>query len=173
LLCLFAVIAAPILARLLDFIPPYRQEIDKPVFNVLIVALVIAGTLAVFPPLSRDNLETLIAKEYPVAIQGYLKEHPLRGGVLNLYLWGGYLIWHNRDAKVFIDGRADIFEYTGVMKEYGDLVHLQTVDPTIEKYGVRYVLFSPDHPLTYVLTHDPRWKEQYRDDVSVLLERVK
>jgi hypothetical protein len=91
---------------------------------------------------------------------------------LNFYLWGGYLNWRDPSVKVFLDSRVDIFEYSGVLKDYLDLLALNQPEPILDKYNARYVLFPPGEPLTYVLEHDPRWRVLYRDKISVLLERT-
>jgi hypothetical protein len=92
--------------------------------------------------------------------------------MLNLYMWGGYLTWQSRDAKIFIDGRADIFEYQGVLRDYLDLLDLKRPKELLDKYHIQSVLFPPDEPLTYVLQHDPEWRTVYSDSVCVLLERA-
>jgi hypothetical protein len=86
-------------------------------------------------------------------------------------MWGGYFVWHNREMKVFIDGRADIFEYAGVMQEYLDLLRLKNMDAIFDKYGIRYVMFPPGQPLTHALERDSQWKENYRDKVIVMFEK--
>jgi len=93
--------------------------------------------------------------------------------MLNFYLWGGYINWRDPSLKIFLDSRVDIFEYSGVLQDYLDLLSLTKSEPLLEKYRIRYVLFPPDEPLTYVLERDPGWKVLYRDRISVLLERTK
>jgi hypothetical protein len=115
---------------------------------------------------------------------GYLQAHPIDGNVLNYYLWGGYLEWHARTIKTFVDSRVDIFEYAGVFKDYLDLMGADLAqhrpDGILDKYQIRYVLFPPadsKNPLhtggelVYTLQQDPHWKTIYKDKVSVLLER--
>jgi hypothetical protein len=92
--------------------------------------------------------------------------------MLNFYLWGGYLGWNDRDLKMFVDSRVDIFEYAGVLQDYLDLLALKQPQSLLDKYRIRYVLFPPTEPLTYVLEHDPRWKVIYSDKVSVMFERT-
>ena len=92
--------------------------------------------------------------------------------MLNFYLWGGYLGWNDRNVKVFVDSRVDIFEYAGVFKDYIDLLGLKEPKSILDKYKIRYVLFPHGEPLTYVLEHDPGWKVLYSDRISVLLERA-
>jgi hypothetical protein len=67
---------------------------------------------------------------------------------------------------------VDIFEYSGVLKDYLDLLALNRPSSLLEKHKVRYVLFPPNEPLTYVLEHDAGWKVLYRDKISVLLRRA-
>ena len=70
-----------------------------------------------------------------------------------------------------MDSRVDIFEYAGVLQDYLDVLNVQKSKPILDKYQIRYVLFPHDEALTYVLEHDPEWKEVFNGKVSVLLER--
>ena len=84
---------------------------------------------------------------YPAGVLPFLKAHPLQGNMVNYYLWGGYLEWNDPAVKVFIDSRVDIFEYAGVLQDYLDLLGsdslVRRLDPVMQKYNVRYVLFPP------------------------------
>src|SRR5207237_5437010 len=106
------------------------------------------------------------------------------GNVLNFYLWGGYLGWHDPNLKVFIDSRVDIFEYAGVFKDYLDLLATDGLnhrpEAILDKYRIEYVLFptseskNPLHfagQLVPVLEHDPHWRNIYQDEICVLLQR--
>jgi len=179
---LLGIVVAPMLAKLLDFLPPYRPELDTPRANT---AVLLASLAAMACFWQRESaVQNSLAKGYPTGVVSYLKANPPQGNVLNFYLWGGFLEWNARDVKTFIDSRVDIFEYAGVLKDYLDLLGsdslLRRIHPIIEKYNIRYVLFPPgnsgnklldDSGVTYLLEHDPRWKVLYRDSVSVLLER--
>ena len=72
----------------------------------------------------------------------------------------------------------------GVLQDYLDLLGsdslVRRLDPVLQKYHIRYVLFPPgdsDNPLlggsgiTYLLQHNPQWKIDYQDKVCVLMER--
>src|SRR5215831_6562640 len=129
-----------------------------------------SGLHILIPP--QRTLENSLAETYPAQIVSYLQSHPPNGNVLNAYLWGGYFIWHNRDLKVFVDSRVDIYEYSGVFADYLDLAGLKNPEQILDKYQIRYVLFPPDEPLHYLLEHDPAWKIDYRDEVCTLFERT-
>jgi hypothetical protein len=170
-LFLLAIVAAPLLAKILDFIPQYRPEEDTPLINALVIFVLIGGMVYYWP--STAEMQLNLAEHYPAKILPFLKMHPPSGPMLNAFLWGGYLELNDRDVKTFVDSREDIFEYAGVLQDYLDLLTLTRPKPILDKYKIRSVLFPPGEPLTYVLEHDPEWKEVYKDEVSVLLERVK
>src|SRR5216683_2362352 len=170
-LFLLGIVVAPPLAKILDFIPRYRREADTPVLNAFVIMLMI-GAAAYFWP--RDaKLQAAVGQQYPVQAMSYLEAHPPQGPMLNFYLWGGYINWRDPNLKIFLDSRVDIFEYSGVLQDYLDLLSLTQPAKVLEKYRISYVLFPPDEPLTYVLEHDQGWKVLYRDRISVLLERTK
>ena len=171
-LLFLSIIAAPLLAKLLDFIPSYQPDLDKPIINMMLMVVFGVGVFHSFPLMSETALQAELAREYPTQILPYLRTHPPAGPVLNQFEWGGYLIFYEPKMKVFIDSRVDVFEYAGVFGDYLDLVQLKNPREILEKYGIRYVLFPPAERLTYILQHDPRWKVNYRDAVSVLFERV-
>ena len=167
-----AIILAPLLAKLLDFVPRYEPELDKPILNVMLVVIFVTGVVHSFPFMTETEMVTEVAQEYPAQILPYLRTHPPSGRVLNYFVWGGYLTLYERNMKVFIDSRVDIFEYEGVFRDYLNLVQIKNPQDVLDKYKIRYVLFPYHEQLTYILEHDPRWKVNYRDSVSVLFERV-
>jgi hypothetical protein len=168
-LFLLGIVAAPVMAKGLDFLPPYRPEIDKRLLNAFMMFLMIGG-IARYWPISAE-LERAVAQDYPAEALPYLKAHPPRAPMLNFYLWGGYLGWNDRAIKVFIDSRVDIFEYAGVLQDYIDLLGLKQPRKILDKYRICSVLFPHDEPLAYALEHDPEWRVVYRDRLCVLLER--
>src|SRR6266852_5173841 len=48
-LFLLAIVAAPLLAKLLDFVPHYRPEVDTPLINALVICLMIGGMVYYWP----------------------------------------------------------------------------------------------------------------------------
>jgi hypothetical protein len=168
-LFLLGIVVAPCLARTFDFVPRYRREMDTPVINTFAILLMISGMVHYWPREAR--LQVLVADQYPAQAISYLRTHPIEGPMLNFYLWGGYVNWRDPNVKIFLDSRVDIFEYSGVLKDYLDLLALNQAEPLLDKYRIHYVLFPPGEPLTYLLQHDPKWKVLYNDKISVLLER--
>jgi hypothetical protein len=168
-LFLVAIVIAPVLAKTFTFVPRYRREMDTPITNACVIAMIVVTWIYFWP--KEKQLETWIAEQYPQQAVSYLQANAPQGAVLNFYLWGGYLNWSDPDLKVFVDSRVDIFEYAGVLKDYLDLLALKDPASVLDKYQIQYVLFPPEEPLTYVLEHDRGWTVTRRDQVSVLLQR--
>lgn len=169
-LFLIAILATPLVAKFLDFVPPYRPEIDKPLLNAALIAAVVAIMVGWFP--SRAQLETEVAKTFPAQALGFMKSHRLAADGFNYYGWGGYLEWKNPGLKTFIDGRTDIFEYTGVLQDYLDAAAVADPLKVLDKRGIQWVVFPPEEPLAYFLAHTENWKVVYNDSVAEVFERA-
>jgi hypothetical protein len=169
-LFLLGIVMAPVLAKILDFVPPYRRDLDTPVLNTLAILLIIAGISYFWP--RPAQLQRSVDDQYPAQAVAYLEGHPPTGPIVNYYLWGGYLNWRNPNLKIFIDGRADIFEYNGVFQDYLSLLGLEASNQILDKYKARYILFPRQESLTYFMERDPKWKTVYSDRLCVLLERT-
>ena len=174
-LFLLAIVIAPVVTKILDFVPQYRPEADTPIINALVICLMVGSIIYYWP--RSPELQKSISERYPAEALVYLKAHPPNGNVLNFYLWGGYLGWKDRELEVFVDSRVDIFEYAGVLKDYLDLLGLEQSKAILDKYKIRYVLMPQpggysESAVTYFLEHDPEWKAIYSDKLSVFMERV-
>jgi len=171
-LFLLLIVIAPFFALILSrWWAPYKRSKDRPLLNAFAVALVIVGMVAFFP--TPGAVASVVERNYPVRAMEYLRAHPVEGPLLNEYGWGGYIIWATGGThKVFIDGRADIYEYSGVLPDYMDITLLKpNALDLMRKYGIRACLLQHDAPLATVLGALPEWERVYADDVSVLFVR--
>ena len=167
---LAAIILTPLLAVEMDFMPPYRREIDKPLLNAVIIIGIVAGCIVSFPS-SRYLMEDTV-KEYPVKALPYLQQFKPDGRVFNDYLWGGYLIWNVRQIPVFVDSRVDIFDHHGIFGDFLDTMGVKRPMEVLDKYHIKYVLYRRNEPLAYLLLHSPGWSVKYDDGTTVLFERA-
>ena len=167
---LAAIVVTPLLAVEIDFLPPYRREIDKPLLNAVIILAILGAMAASFP--STTYLMTDTVTDYPVKALPYLQNFAPAGPVLNDYLWGGYLIWNTRQIPVFVDSRVDIYDHRGIFKDYLDAMGVVRPLEILDKYHIRYVLYNKDQPLAYLLLHNPGWKTNYDDGSTILFERI-
>ncbi len=74
--------------------------------------------------------------------------------------------------RVFIDGRLDIYEYSGVLDDYMSIMSLKPdLEDLLRKYHLRSCLIPPHSPLAILLASSPGWKEVYRDGISAVFVR--
>jgi hypothetical protein len=164
----FAILIAPLLAVLIArWWPGYEAAKDKPVLNAVLITLFAVGLVAFFP--STASLERVIDHNQPRRAVDYLRLHPVPGPMFNDQFWGGYLIWAFAGHPVFIDGRCDAYEPSGVFLEY---IKIMRLDPDalalLEKYGVRSCLIERTAPVCTLLNSRQEWQHVYQDDLSVL-----
>ena len=166
---LFVPFCAPVFATMLArWIPAYDRRKDKYIANSVLMAGVMAAMIHYFP--TRVAIDKKVAETYPVAALAYLDAHPIPGKMLDYYGFGGYLVFAGR--PVFIDGRGDLYERTGV---FGDYVHLNEFQPgsmgILRNYGIDACLLGAKQSLAAVLLATPEWRRVYSDDTSVIFVR--
>jgi len=171
-LIFFVMALTPILAQLLArWIPPYEPPKDHPWVNAVLIGVVLAIVVAFMP--SRRRLDEAVAEKYPVRAVEYLRRHPVPAAMFNEETWGGFLIWSlGPEHRVFIDGRADIYEYGGVL---ADCVRIESLegDPLLllQKYGIKACLLHRGVPLGTLLATSPDWQRVYEDKISTIFAR--
>jgi hypothetical protein len=168
-LLLFIIFFAPLWAILFSrWVPGYQRERDHPLINVGLIAAIAVGFVIFFP--SRRGLAQRVETEYPVSALQYLASHPLGGKWFNEYGWGGYLIWSGSPRNmIFIDGRADIYEYRGVLADYAHIVRLEPgALQILKRYGVTACLIRQDAPLATALGGMLGWKRVYQDHLAAI-----
>src|SRR5215469_2729490 len=167
---LFVPFFTPLLAAMLArWIPPYKRALDQYIANAVIMAAVVLGVTHFRP--SREFLEDRVSDTFPVTAAHYLEQHPIYGPMFNDYAFGGYLI--NSGRRVFIDGRADIYERGGILSDYHLMTKLKAGSLSIlDLYRIESCLLRPDEALTTALLGSPKWKRIYGDETGVLLVRA-
>lgn len=170
---LFVPFFAPLLARCLArWIEPYQRSIDKYALNGILMGGVVLAMVHYFP--SRANLEARIAGTFPVGAVEYLREHPVPGPMFNSYFFGGYLVSALSERQpVFVDGRAELYETSGVLDDYMQVTFLKPGGlDVLRRYGISSCLLERGSALATVLTSSPGWKKIYFDDVSAIFVRT-
>jgi MFS family permease len=130
-----------------------------------VAALLLGGRLALTP---RDAMD-----HAPVAAASAVDELHLPDNVLGFYGWGGYLLYRWAGQRpIFIDGRNNLYA-NGVVMDY---MRVQAVaegwEEVLDMYDLNTVLWLSQTPLDQALSRDPRWRQVYRDDSSVVFTRA-
>jgi len=169
MLFVFGILAAPVLTRQLsNSWENYDIEKDRIWPNAAFIGIAFAVVLLAFP--DRQNLERQVEVASPVKAVEFIKANHLSGPMLNDYPFGGYLIWSLPEIPVFVDGRGDVYEWSGVLREFGDWATLRS-DPKIllQKYRINFCLLNRESPMVRVLPLLQEWKIVYSDDNSVIV----
>jgi len=170
LLFAWGIIAAPILCRQLATLTHELRSVRILPNAILIMASFSVAFLA-FP--AQSDLFGQVNAGNPVQAVEFIRRTHLSGRMLNEYVYGGYLTWALPEQKVFIDGRADVYAWTGVFQDYGAWATL-AADPydLLDKYHIDFCLLSRTAPLVRVMRYLPGWLELYSDSNSVIFVRA-
>jgi len=170
MLLLFVPFFVPVFARMMArFISSYQKTKDRYLVNAAIMAAVIAAMVHYFP--SRELLQKKLNADFPVQAVAYLDGHNVPGPMLNNYYFGGYLVGTGR--KVFIDGRGDLYERTGVMSDFVAISQVRSGPlGMLDRYQIASCLVIKDEPLAVVLNASPKWKRIYIDNTAAIFVRV-
>jgi hypothetical protein len=172
MLFLFGMLAAPVLSRLLaDSWEGYDAKSDRIWPNAVMIGASLLAIFLAFP--SSRSLAEQVENQSPQKAVAFIRANHLSGPMLNDYASGGYLIWAAPEHPVFIDGRTDIYEWSGVLGEFGAWATLQS-DPNalLQKYKISFCLLNRQAPMARIfpLLHD--WKMAYEDNNSVIFVRT-
>jgi len=167
----FGILAAPIFSRLLaDAWEQYDARRDRMLPNAVIMGAALLIAYAAFP--SPANLQAQVERGSPVKAVDFINTHGLGSRMLNDYGFGGYLIWAAPEHPTFVDGRTDVFERTGVLREFGDWATLRSApEALLDKYRVDFCLLAKGEPMTFVMPLLPGWTQVYSDDQAVIFAR--
>lgn len=172
MLIVFGILAAPVLSRqLAGSWEPYEFAKDRPLPNAILIALALAVMWLAFP--SRADLQAQVEAQSPVKALAYLRANGIAGPMLNDYPFGGYLIWAAPEYPVMMDGRTDLYEWSGFLAEYARWAQLEA-DPhlLLNKYSVNFCLLSPQSRMAQVMPLLGGWKKVYADATAVIFVRT-
>lgn len=166
---LFVPFSAPLFARVLArWLPGYDRAKDRFVINGFLMAGMVAAMFVSLP--SQASLRQTVAKTFPLGALEYLQKNPVPGPTFDSYGFGGYLVYSGQ--KVFVDGRADVYERGGVLSDYQHITHAKPgAFAVLQSYGVRSCLLEPDEALATLLASSPEWRRVFVDNVSAVYVR--
>ena len=166
MLVIFGILVAPTLSRQLASVwENYEPEKDRILPNAVFIGLSLIAIVLAFP--SRENLELQVQTHSPTKALEYIRTNQLSGPMLNDYTYGGYLIWAAPEYPVMIDGRTDIYEWSGFLEQYARWATSQE-DPNLllQKYNVNFCLLSSQSQMINIMPLLPDWKLVYSDDLA-------
>jgi hypothetical protein len=180
-IAVFALAAAPALARLLEQFLQERGWILQPMtrinrrqflLNSGLLALIIFGALAkIAADLSPRNVERLQNKYLPLEAIAYLEANPPQGPLLNNYNWGGLLIFLTPEIPVFVDGRTDLYGDAFLGDYFRAQLGASDWEDLLAEYNIQVVLMADESAISSLLRASPAWRVVYEDEQALIFER--
>jgi len=169
MLFLFGIVVSPQLCQILAPLVGADRKSHHPIANAIVIIGLLTVAARAIPAVGILNEQ--VQKGNPSGAVAYIRQAGLTGPMLNEYVFGDYLIWALPEEKVFIDGRADVYDWAGVFAEYGRWATLEE-DPNIllGKYRIRLCLLSSRSPLGRVMPY-LGWRKAFSDDTASVFIR--
>ncbi len=170
---LFALVAAPGLARLLDGLPhvksPAPSENLTPCRSLwpavaglgLGLSILCGATLGGFDP-----------GRWPLTALPALNRASPDARLFHEQDWGGLIEAESRPLrKSYLDDRFELFGKPGILRYLNVLEGGPEWDQIRDRDGIALVWLRPDRPLARRLARDPSWRVLHKDRISILFER--
>ena len=111
-------------------------------------------------------------KRFPIEAVKVIHQRDISGPFFVPDYWGGYLIYElYPQAKVVVDDRHDLYG-AQFFKDYLKVVRVEPGwEEVLKKDNAGCVLMPPQSPLAGILSTQPDWSVEYRDEMAVLLRR--
>lgn len=170
----------PLLRPLANFIKPDSKKTIKYASIVLFIFFIGGAVYVKFPLSQFTNMNwDIYCAAYnncsPKAVE-FIRDNKLTDNLLNLYGWGGYMIWNYPEVKSSIDGRMHLWKddkgYSAFSAYYAFEQNWEDVDNS--KYDV--VLMWKEKPIydrLEELVNEGKWEKRYEDDLAGVFVRVK
>lgn len=171
---LFVPVFAPLLAEIFaQWLPKHQTQENRALANALVTAGIAIAIIGLFP--SKSKLQKAVKLTEPVEAASFISSHSGLGRMFTYYDWGSYLVFALGSArKVFMDGRLDLFEGSGVFQDYLTVLWARRgTQAMLRKYNIRSCLTTRGSALATLLAASPQWEEIYHDQMSVIFIRRK
>lgn len=113
-------------------------------------------------------------RAFPQKAIEFLKHHPIDGNMYNSYAFGGYLIWGYPERKVFVDGRAEVYDRE-FQEAFIRAAYIRLWFKALDRYDINYAIIAysslETDSFAELISNDPNWVLIYWDDVARIYVR--
>jgi hypothetical protein len=151
----------------------WRQRATQSFAVVLMSVASLAIVVATFT-LHKDHPLTMEVPRlrYPTAAIDFIRDHQLRGKVLNFFDWGDMLIFQLPDCAPSIDGRLDACYPRSLIAAHWKLYNGENVDQSVLPIDQADLALLPTKLAgALALRNRPGWRVVYFDETAALLVR--
>ena len=171
-LVVFVLFAAPIVASNLSGYMDRVGRAERRWVSISLAVTIVVALLFIYEyafVYDRANLGIGLKRGYyPEGTVSFMKDNRLKGNIFNSYIFGGYLIYHYPENKVFIDGRTPTV-YSPYHFWTSRLVHKKERWERLPKdHALDMALVGLTQSMCAELWKDEEWVPVNFDDASVL-----
>ena len=168
---LFALAAAPALARLLDGLPlPFRNAWPRQAGRSIWAPALAMGLLALTA--TGVTIGGFGETRWPLSALASLNQQPPAARLYHEQDWGGLIEAECRPARLsYLDDRFELFGKDAILEYVQTLSGGPTWDTVRDRDRIDMVWVRPDRGLAKRMFEEPGWTVLYRDSVSVLFGR--
>ncbi len=179
----FAIVATPLLSRLLENWLQERHWTIRPTqtisprmarLNAILLGIIVLAAVAqVGNTLSSENVAELHTDYLPVGATAYLQENQPPGPMFNDYNWGGYFIFALPEYPVFVDGRTDLYGDVFLTDYIRAILGAEEWRSVLDEHAINLVVIQKATALATLLRDaSSTWQLLYEDDLTVIFGRV-
>jgi hypothetical protein len=182
---LFAIVALALVPpHLTDALARFRNQFDgllelcrKPLFQPAAVGLLAIASLSIVVSTFTLHKEHPLTMEvprsrYPTAAIEFIRNHQLRGKILNFFDWGDMIIFQLPDCAPSLDGRLDACYSRSLIAAHWKFYNGEAVDQSVLPIDRADFALLPSKLVgTLALRNRPGWRVVYFDETAALLAR--
>ena len=138
------------------------------ILTVVVLVVVALHFFNFYRQINEQNLQSVVAKQFPVEAVAYVKRNKLRGPIFNTLDWGGFLIWSLPELPVAIDGRTNLHGDKRLEELFDVWQGRPGWDSNPEFRNANIIFADHGRPLTWLLRADSRYRIVYEDRTTVV-----
>jgi hypothetical protein len=139
--------------------------------QILVVIVLVSAALyalGVQRQIHEQDLQSVVAKAYPVAAAAEVRQRKLPGPLFNTLDWGGFLIWSLPELPVAIDGRTNLYGDERLESSLSVWQGYPGWETNPELLRAKLIIADHNRPLTWLLRKDSRYRIVYEDGTAVV-----
>jgi hypothetical protein len=169
---LFALVAAPALATLIDGLPLTLRAAWKRAERPALLPVMATYTV-LFLVMGGVRLGGFDLKKWPFGALGTLNCQPAGSRLFHEQDWGGLIAAECQpQRRSYLDDRFELFGKDAILEYVDVLSGGPAWDKLRDRDHIELVWLKPDRGLTKRLLTDPAWKVAFRDNVSILFKHA-
>lgn len=181
LFCLAAVAILPAhladaASRLKETTAALRESFAKPAMQtILAIAFAVAAVATLWASLTRGKEHPFTMEaprsQYPFSAIAFIRDHDLRGNMINYFDWGELCLWELPDCRPSIDGRLDTCYSHALIDAHWNFYSGKALASDVLDIAKADFVLMPHLDGAKSLSQQAGWMVAYADPIAVVIVR--